>query len=112
MGIICRIFKNVECQRDGQPNPDYRPGLPAFWMEYLAGDDEKDGLTFSTDKAEAIVFPSHGLADARATELRAAHPEADFVFGAAISRHPSELEIKMDPFRAAQCRRDPADSVS
>lgn len=49
-------------------------------MEYLSADDAKGCVEFSKLIEEAVVFPSHGLADDRAARMRVSRPDLGFVF--------------------------------
>ena len=91
-GYVARLVINRE-YRDGMPCPEFQPEKSVCWIEYLVGENA-DGPVFSEEKARALIFPSHGLADERAEEIRRAHPALGPVYGASYSLGAVEEAVR------------------
>lgn len=87
------VFRVVTPNYPGYPKLD-RAGAPAIRTEYLASD--RAPWTWTQERISAFIFPSHLEAVIAAKKIRHCHASIQAV------RIP-----KMDPFRVAQCRRDP-----
>jgi hypothetical protein len=102
---ICRIVHGT------------KPGEPLCWTESLQLDGATAAdRTWTKDLKQGWEFDSHALADKRAGEIR--KQTGKHVHAAILEKpmsHKPVLDpltevkipkITMDPFRAAQCRRD------
>lgn len=90
------------------------PGEPLCWSEYLQIDG--DTLVWTKDQRVELTQFTHVAAEKRAKELSAR--EGCHIFPLIVEKpiphkpipDPLPHEFKMDPRRAAQCRRDPVEA--